>query len=69
MAAYSARLAISTTLVAVLFSALAEVAPWEWPVLFALPFALLSLRRLLRTATRWQDAAVRSRVVTIVASG
>ena len=69
MAAYSVRLAVSTTLVAVFFSALAEVASWEWPVLFAVPFVLLSLRRLARASSRWQDAFVRSRVVTTVASG
>jgi hypothetical protein len=69
MAAYSARLAVSTTLVAVLFSALAAVASWPWPVLVAVPFVLFALRRLVRAAARWQDAAVRSHVVTVVASG
>jgi hypothetical protein len=69
MAAYSARLAVSTTLIAVLFSGLAEVADWEWSVVLAVPFVLLSIRRLLGTARRWQDVAVRSRVVTTVASG
>jgi hypothetical protein len=69
MAAYSARLAVSTTFLAVLFSTLAEVAPWEWSVLIAVPFLLLSTRRLLATAQRWQDVAVRSHVVTTVASG
>lgn len=69
MAAYSARLAVSTTLIAVLFSALAEVASWEWPVLLAIPFVLLSLRRLVATSGQWHDALVRSRVVTTVASG
>ena len=48
MAAYSARLAVSTTLVAVLFSTMAEVAPWPWPVVIAAPFCLLSVRRLLQ---------------------
>lgn len=69
MAAYSARLAVSTTLVAVVFSALAEVASWEWPVLIAVPLVLLGLRRLARTARLWQDEAVRARVVTVVATG
>ena len=69
MAAYSARLAVSTTLVAVFFSALAEVAPWQWPVLFAVPFCLFSVRRLVRTAGRWQTADARARVVTVVAAG
>lgn len=69
MAAYSARLAVSTTLVAVLFSALAQVASWEWPVLVAVPFVLLGLRRLLRAATAWQDTATRGRVLMTVAAG
>jgi hypothetical protein len=69
MAAYSARLALSTTLVAVLFSGLAEVAAWEWSVLVAVPFVLFALRRLVRSAEAWQDVEVRSRVVTVVASG
>lgn len=69
MAAYSARLAVSTTLVAVLFSVLADVAPWPWPVLVAVPFCLMSLRRLVRSAGQWQDASVRARVVTVVVSG
>lgn len=69
MAAYSVRLAVTTTLVAVLFSALAEVASWQWPVLVAVPFLLLSLRRVVRTATTWQDAGARARVLTTVATG
>ena len=69
MAAYSARLAVSTTLVAVLFSTMAEVAPWPWPVAFAAPFALLSVRRLLQASRRWEDAGTRARVVGTVASG
>jgi hypothetical protein len=69
MAAYSARLAVSTTLVAVLFSTLAELAAWWWPVLVATPFCLLSLRRLRRTARKFDDVATRARVVVTVVSG
>ena len=69
MAAYSVRLAVSTTLLAVFFSALAEVATWHWSVLFAIPLVLLSTRRLVRSAGRWQEEMTRSRVVTVVASG
>lgn len=69
MAAYSVRLAVSTTLLALLFSLLAGSAAWQWSVAVALPFVLLSLRRLLRTARRWEDPAVRARVVMTVASG
>ncbi len=69
MAAYSARLALSTTLMAVFYSALSGAADWRWPVLFAVPALLLSCRRLLRSARMWQDELVRSRVVTTVATG
>jgi hypothetical protein len=69
MAAYSARLAVSTTLVAVLFSTLAEVAAWPWPVVVAVPFCLMSSRRLVRASRGWEDAGTRARVVGTVASG
>ncbi len=69
MAAYSARLALSTTLVAILFSALAEVAPWQWPLYLAVPFVLLGVRRLVRGARRWERHDVRAGVVSVVASG
>ncbi len=67
MVGYSARLALSTTMVGLLFSATAR-APWHWSVLWALPLVLLSLSRLVRTATTWSDPVQRSRVVTTVAS-
>ncbi len=69
MAAYSARLALTTTLVAVLFSALAEVAPWQWPLYVAVPFLLLSARRLLVAGRAWASPAVRARVISVVAAG
>jgi hypothetical protein len=69
MAAYSARLALTTTVIAVVFSALSELRSWYWPALVAVPIALFTLRRLARAAHRWQDAPVRSHVVTVVASG
>lgn len=67
MVGYSARLAMSTTLVGVFFSVLARV-PWEWSVLCALPLLLLSASRLVRTAHRWADPSTRCRVVSTVAS-
>ena len=67
MVGYSARLALSTTLVGILFSGLAQLS-WEWPVLVAVPLGLLSGWRLLRTANAWADPQVRSRVVATVAS-
>ncbi|MGH8891905.1 MAG: hypothetical protein ACRDWY_01140 [Actinomycetes bacterium] len=69
MAAYSARLAVSTTLVALLFSAIAEVGSWQWSVAWALPLCLLSARRLVRAAHKWDDPGVRARVVATVAAG
>ena len=60
---------MSTTLVAVLFSTMAEVAPWPWPVAFAVPFCLLSVRKLVKASRRWEDAGTRSHVVGTVASG
>jgi hypothetical protein len=69
MAAYSARLALSTTLVGVLFSGLAELAAWQWSVALGVPFLLLSLRRVLRSARLWQDVEVRARIVSTVSSG
>ena len=67
MVAYSARLAVSTTLVGLGFSVLALV-PWEWSVVVALPMLLLSAWRLSRTAAAWGDPVTRGRVVATVAS-
>jgi hypothetical protein len=69
MAAYSARLAFSTTLVAVLFSAASTSSDWRFPALLAVPFVLLSLRHVLATARLWHDPAVRAHVVHVVAAG
>jgi len=69
MAVYSVRLAVSTTLTAILFSALAGLDDWRWPAATAVPLCLLSLRRLVRTASSWADSAIRARVVATVASG
>ena len=69
MAAYSARLAVSTTLLAVLYSAASTSADWRLPALLAVPFVLLSVRHVLASARLWQDAVVRARVVHVVAAG
>ncbi|MGZ4631519.1 MAG: hypothetical protein ACXV2G_02540 [Actinomycetes bacterium] len=69
MAAYSLRLAASTTLLAVLFSVTAEGDDWRLPVLLAVPLVLLSARRLIGSARLWQRAATRAHVVSVVASG
>jgi hypothetical protein len=67
MVGYSARLALSTTLVGMVFSVLARL-PWEWPVLVAVPMLLLSAWRLQRTARLWADPEIRSRVIATVAT-
>jgi hypothetical protein len=67
MVGYSSRLALSTTCVGIFFSLLAH-ATWEWSVLIALPFALVSSYRLVRTANVWAEPVTRSRVVATVAS-
>jgi hypothetical protein len=69
MATYSVRLAVSTTLIAVVFAGLAELASWQWSVLLALPFALLSGRRLAMAAALWARPATQARVAMVVASG
>jgi hypothetical protein len=67
MVAYSSRLALSTTFVGLFFAVLARTS-WEWPVLVAVPFLLISAYRLVRTANVWADPVARSRVVATVAS-
>lgn len=69
MAAYSVRLALSTTIIGILFSGLAEFASWQWSLALAVPFLLLSFRRLVRTEQLWLDATVRARVVGVVSAG
>ena len=58
MVGYSSRLALSTTMVGILFSVLARLS-WEWAVLMALPFVLFSLYRLARTVDAWADPETR----------
>jgi hypothetical protein len=67
MVGYSARLALSTTMVGVFFSLLSRLS-WEWPVMVAVPMLLLSLWRLSRTARAWAVPETRSRVIATVAS-
>jgi hypothetical protein len=67
MVGYSARLALATTLVGMIFAGLARVS-WEWSVLCAVPFLLFSAWRLVRAGGGWGDPVTRSRVVATVAS-
>lgn len=67
MVGYSTRLALSTTLIGLVFSATALAHDWRVPVIVAMPFLAVSLLRLWRTAVRWGDPVTRSRVVATVA--
>ncbi len=68
MAGYSARLALQTTLVGLVFSGTSLSADWRLPVLVAVPLLCWSAYRLLRTAEAWSDPPVRARVIAVVAS-
>ncbi|WP_181309900.1 hypothetical protein [Nocardioides campestrisoli] len=68
MVGYSARLATSTTMTAMVFSTLSWTAPWWVPVLVAVPFLGWSAVRWHRAARRWLDPAHRALVVTTVAA-
>jgi len=67
MVAYSTRLAISTTLTGLVFSALTRADEWQLSLLIAVPMLAWSTSRLLRTRAAWTDAPQRARVVTTVA--
>lgn len=67
MVGYSARLAISTTLTGLVFSALATLPDPKYSVLVAVPFLAWSGFRLLRTRAVWVDPVQRARIITTVA--
>lgn len=69
MAAYSVRLAVSTTLVAVLFSGASQLDDWRLPAALVVPFVLLSARRLVGSTRLWMDPSLRARLVATVSSG
>lgn len=68
MVGYSARLALSTTLTASFFSALAHLPDPRAPLVFAVPFVCWSGCRLVLAYGRWCDPVERARVVTTVAA-
>jgi hypothetical protein len=68
MVAYSARLALSTTVTGLFFSALSQSDDWSLSVLFAIAFLSWSGLRLLRARRLWADPPQRARVVTTVAA-
>jgi hypothetical protein len=68
MVGYSTRLAISTTLTGLVFSAFARLPEWEIGIVVTVPFLCWSAMRLLRTARAWSDPVDRARVVMAVAA-
>ena len=68
MAGYSARLALRTTVVGLVFSGTALAPDWRMPALVALPLLCWSGWRLARTASLWAVPEVRARVITVVAT-
>jgi hypothetical protein len=68
MVGYSAKLAVSTTLTAMLLSAAAQAPVWWLLPTLATPFLAWSWVRLRRARRRWVDAEQRARVVVAVAA-
>jgi hypothetical protein len=68
MVGYSARLATSTTITGLVFSGCAHVPDWRLSLIVAMPCALWSATRLVRTRRRWEDPVTRARVVSTVAA-
>ena len=67
MVGYSTRLAVSTTLTGLVFSALSQVSDWRIPLFLAVPFVCWSLARLVRTYQLWLTPVERARIITTVA--
>ena len=68
MAGYSARLALKTTVVGMVFSSAALAPDWRLPALVAVPLLCWSTWRIIRTADLWSVPEVRSRVIAVVAT-
>ena len=68
MAGYSARLALKTTVVGLVFSGTALADGWLFPAMVAVPLLCWSGWRLVRTANLWAVPEVRARVVAVVAT-
>ncbi|MCW2866946.1 MAG: hypothetical protein JWR20_1134 [Marmoricola sp.] len=67
MAAYSARLALVTTVTGLVFTGFARLGQVEPVLLVTLVMLLWSAWRLERSAQRWDDPVLRARVVSVVA--
>lgn len=68
MAGYSARLAMKTTIVGLVFSGTALAEGWVLAALVAVPMLCWSGWRLVRTARLWAVPDIRARVVAVVAT-
>jgi hypothetical protein len=68
MAGYSARLALKTTVVGMIFSGTAVAPDWRLPALIAVPLLCWSGWRLVRTADQWAVPEIRARVIAVVAT-
>lgn len=68
MAGYSAKLALRTTVVGMVFSATALGPDWRLPVLVAVPLLCWSAWRVVRTENLWAVPDVRARVISVVAT-
>lgn len=68
MVGYSTKLAVVTTFTGMVFVATSRFPAWQLSVLVAVPFLLVSMSRLLRSADLWARPQTRSRVVTTVAA-
>jgi hypothetical protein len=69
MAGYSARLAMATTVTGLIYSGLAQVQDVRYTLSVTVILSAWSLMRLFRADWRWQDPAVRSRIVATVSGG
>lgn len=68
MAGYAGRLSLVTTMMSLLFTALAALPLWWGPLVVAFPSLAWSLWRLRRARRRWLDPVERARVVLTVAA-
>lgn len=69
MALYSARLAVTTTFVGLLFSAASLGSAWAVPLVLTGAALLWALQSWAGTRRRWADPAVRARAVATVSAG
>ncbi len=68
MVVYSAYLALTSTLTGMVFTVTAQANSPLWALLWALPFAIAAIRRIVLTAGEWARPDVRSWVVATVAA-